>query len=231
MKLPKHAKYSSEAPRKPKVPSPERVIDMGVPVSTKTSVPVCTKPSSVQDNVEVPESQPSERIATTPARDDVQENNPDNMQQEQILFQESDNEEGGPPFRQEFVMPAHSPDSFNVHASDTDGYDSDLLNQGPTPNPSPEKSQAQNRVDFKKLTFFDGKGPAAPEVNSDFAEILVTNWWDVDKAVADQKDQLEELFKKYNPPENCSIDPPTVNTPIKALLTRQGGACSWYNTL
>ena len=103
-------------------------------------------------------------------------------------------------------------DALNVHAEDTDGYDSDLTrNQAP-------HVQSQSKIDFTKIRFFDGKGEHAPDLDPDLANILTVNWWELDKSVKGNKDHLDDLFKKFKSPGNCPFDPPVINKVIKELL-------------
>ena len=128
------------------------------------------------------------------------------------------------PLRSPPSTPHYSPnggDRLNVRVSDTDGYDSDLLRRTDMPlRKVVEKSSSSTSViDFSKLSYFDGKGDVAPEIDTQFASILTKNWWELDKSVPENRDKLKDMFKKYNPPANCPFDPPKINEPIRAMLT------------
>ena len=100
-------------------------------------------------------------------------------------------------------------ESFNVNASDTEGYDSDIRNENMLKQLTPPKNR---RVDYSKVSFFDGKGEVAPELDPEFANILHQNWWELDKYSADSRGKLNELNNSTFPaPANCSFDPPKIN--------------------
>ena len=130
--------------------------------------------------------------------------------------------DGSPPRTPHYSPNKSWDDEFNVHAVDTDGYETDLLKSddqsAPAAKTLPASQTASATVDYSKLEYFDGKTNLAPELDEAFAKILIHNWWEIEKGEGDNREQLKTLYKKYNPPSNCPFDPPLLNTTIRDLL-------------
>ena len=106
---------------------------------------------------------------------------------------------------------------FNVHASDTDGYDADLVcTPVPVSTVVPPKT---GKIDYSKLTCFDATTSQGPAIDEQFAEILKKNWCLDKKTNPEIQVGLDNLFKQYKPPGNCLFDPPLVNKEVRKLLS------------
>ena len=106
---------------------------------------------------------------------------------------------------------------FNAHASDTDGYDADLVRTSvPVSMVVPPKT---GKIDYSKLTTFDATTSQGPAIDEQFAEILKKNWCLDKKTNPEIQVGLDNLFKQYKPPGNCLFDPPLVNKEVRKLLS------------
>ena len=111
--------------------------------------------------------------------------------------------------------------TLNVHASDTDGYDSEFLHEEEgqnkenpiNDNDEGPSNDEDKRVNYESLSFFEQEGETGPPIDEDFAKILEKNW-----QTTKTLDQIKGLFNKYQSPSNCIFEPPRVNTEVKGLV-------------
>ena len=118
----------------------------------------------------------------------------------------------GPPPDRTYEAPFQ--EQFNVHASDTDGYDSDLLRGSDQEACSVYSDKPQPQIAYENLEVFDKEVPSAPPIDEVFANILKRNW-----TSPKSLEQLKSLFAKYSSPTNCAFDAPLVNKELRGLMS------------
>ena len=108
---------------------------------------------------------------------------------------------------------------LNVHVNLTDGYDSDLLTQHSTvPTASTSK---RPKIDFRKVAHLGQRNKPGDAIDPELAAILQSNWRSASGKSEDStiRVALDELYKKYQIPDNCPfLHPPQTNKEIRKLL-------------
>jgi len=126
------------------------------------------------------------------------------------------------PLQHQLVEEEEEDEQFNIHASETDGYDSEFdkecQNDDKSANKKPDELPSDGKeIDYNALKFFEEEGEKGPAINEDFATILRTNW-----KVPKNLTQLKTLFTKYQSPENCVFEPPKINEDMRYLINSAG---------
>ena len=91
-----------------------------------------------------------------------------------------------------------------MYASQTDGYDLDIINE--TPN--------NKSVDFTKITCPSVEGSFSKPANEKWAEIIPDNW-----NTKRLNEKLRSILEKHKSPKSCQIKESVVSPEIWKLLS------------
>ena len=188
------------------------------PVRVHNATPVCSPPLILTSPVR-------EKASITPVCNFIMSpvrlpDSPVQHSSDEEQYQDTDDDNDVLPSQHPHPYSNFSPPDdghFNVHASDTDGYDPDLVR---TPVPAsmvvPPKT---GKIDYSKLTCFDATTSQGPVIDEQLVEILKKNWCLDKKTNPEIQVGLYNLFKQYKPPRNSLFDPPLVNKEVHKLLS------------
>ena len=99
---------------------------------------------------------------------------------------------------------------FNPYASQTDGYSSEDSNAG-----EQEYNKTTNKeLDISKLIPVPTEEEKTSPINTELSKLIKKNW-----TSKKPFENMKKIFKKYPCPENCSFEPPKVNTELWKLLS------------
>ena len=93
---------------------------------------------------------------------------------------------------------------FNPYASQTDGYDSDIINE----------TLNNESVDFTKITCASVEDSFSKPENKKWTEIFLAHW-----NTKRFNEKLKSILEKHKSTENCQIKAPVVHQEIWKLLS------------
>ena len=101
-------------------------------------------------------------------------------------------------------------DKLNPYAFQTDGYDSDILEDPKQDNTNNDKQS----VELAKITCPTTEDDYAKPINERWAKIIKDNW-----ATKTLNENLRKIINNHKSPENCTLKLPSVNPQIWKLLS------------
>ena len=99
---------------------------------------------------------------------------------------------------------------LNPYPSQTDGYDSDILEEPKHDDTNNDKQSA----DLARITCPAAEDDYAKPINERWAKIVKDNW-----ATKTLNENLRKIINNHKSPENCTMKPPSVNPLIWKLLS------------